>query len=335
MKLLDLNMAGSNAFGFSVIVNNLLRKMGFQVVRVQTLEKLVTTEQKYNELAQADHIENLPALSANDTFESRLAALEARTEQSIQNVIRYAMKAHWRTVDLIDQVSGADKPDSCPLCGHKAPPEDFKEVVSNCIFLGGRLLRHECPSCNVIFGPQKMFALDAEMLDLDYRNLYRIYSEGNSIDSVIRTFHLLKPKKNGVYLDFGCGGEWSEAIQRLRAEGWNIYGFEPSASHSSQYVYSKWDELADKRFDGILSHNVLEHLFDPADITRRLSDLLTDDGRIVHATPCFDYRYDFTHYHVYFFTGRSTYVLAENAGMRIVDWVRDGEYIACTLQKAV
>jgi hypothetical protein len=327
-------MVGFTKMGLSEIINNFLRKTGFQIIRVQTLDKLVSGEQRCIDHSQSNGVSSASAIGGNDALESRLAALEANTEQSIKNLIRYAMKAHWRTVDLIDQVSGADKPDNCPLCGHKTPLEGFKEVVSKCIFHGGRLLRHECPNCNVIFGPQKMLALDAEMLDLDYRNLYRVYSESNATDSIIRTFHLLKPNKNGVYLDFGCGGEWSEAIQLLRADGWNIYGFEPSVSHSSQYVFSEWDELVEKKFDGIFSHNVLEHLFDPADINRKLSKLLTDDGRIVHATPCFDYRYDFTHYHVYFFTGRSVEVLAEKAGMRIVDWLRDGEYIACTLKKA-
>lgn len=252
--------------------------------------------------------------------------------QSIRNVIRYAMKAHWRTVDLIEQVSGADKPTVCALCGHKADKSAFEPIASECAFLGGRLLRHKCPNCEVIFGPQKMLHLDPEMLDLDYRNLYRIYSEGNSTESVIRTFHLLAPKKDGIYLDFGCGGEWSETILQLRKEGWNIYGFEPSASNSSEHVFSKWEEVEARKFDGILSHNVLEHLFDPTGTTKRLSQLLSPGGRIAYATPCFEYRYEFSHYHVFFFTGRSPDVLAENSGMRIVDWIRDGEYIACIMK---
>ncbi|PVZ87149.1 methyltransferase [Serratia sp. S1B] len=333
-KILELYMAELNRARFYAAINSILRRVGFQVVRVQTLERLVATEKNIG-IEPVHSIENISPSVSNDVLESRLVALETRTEQSFQNLIRYAMKAHWRTVDLVEEISGKDKPNICPLCGHDASLESFKEIESNCIFYGGRLLRHECPSCNVIFGPQKMFALDEEMLDLDYRNLYRIYSEGNSTESIIRTFHLLHPKKNGVYLDFGCGGEWSEAIQRLRADGWNIYGFEPSANHSSEYVFSKWDELSNLRFDGILTHNVLEHLFDPVDITIKLKNLLVEDGRIVHATACFDYLYDFTHYHVYFFTGRSTEVLAKKTGMSIIDWVRDGEYIACILKKNV
>lgn len=327
-------MSGNGLVVLSAIINNMLRKTGIQVVRAETLDALVATREKYASLTSAAQREPaVPGQSATD-LASRISALEARTEASIHGAIRYAMKAHWRTVDLIEQLSGADKPAVCQLCGEAPGAEGFEEIVSQCVFLGGRLLRHKCPHCDVVFGPQKMFALDAEMLDLDYRNLYRIYSEGNSTASVIRTFHLLNPVKGGTYLDFGCGGEWSEAIERLRADGWDVYGFEPSAGRSSACVYSDWAEIEGRQFNGILTHNVLEHLFDPIGTTGKLGRLLVPGGRLVHATPCFDYRYDFTHYHVFFFTGRSPEVMASRAGMKIIDWVRDGEYVACTLGRA-
>lgn len=316
------------------LLNSLIRKTGFQFVRVGNPGGSASEDGNDVYPDRSDGGKRSATSTGIDTVESRLAALEARTEETISNLIRYAMKAHWRTVDLIEQISQAETPKACPICDHSVRQSDFKEVVSNCIFHGGRLIRHQCPNCDVIFGPQKMLALDAEMLDLDYRNLYRIYSESNSTMSVIRTFKLLDPRKDGVYLDFGCGGAWSEAIEVLRAEGWNIYGYEPSVSQSSQYVFSRWDELEDKKFDGILSHNVLEHLFDPIETNRRLQNLLKESGRIVHATPCFDYLYEFTHYHVFFFTGRSADLLAEKAGLRIVNRVRDGEFIACTFEKS-
>jgi len=187
----------------------------------------------------------------------------------------------------------------------------------------------------VIFGPQKMFRLDAQLVDLEYRNLYRIYSEGTRKESVIRAFHLLEPRKSGVYLDFGCGGEWSEAIELLRQEGWNIFGFEPNARNSSAHVFSTWAEVEARKFDGIYSHNVLEHLFDPIATNKRLGHLLAEGGRLVHATPCFEYRYEISRFHIFFFTGRSPQLLAEKSGMIIADWVRDGEFIACIMKASV
>lgn len=134
-------------------------------------------------------------------------------------------------------------------------------------------------------------------------------------------------------MDFGCGGEWSKAIHILRQEGWSIYGFEPSARQSSPYVFSTWEEIEAKQFDGFLSHNVLEHLMDPSGITQRLSQLLAPGGRLIHTTACFEYIYEFSRYHVFFFTGRSPEMLAERASMHIVDWVREGTFIACIMEK--
>ncbi|MGF1619155.1 MAG: class I SAM-dependent methyltransferase [Rhodomicrobiaceae bacterium] len=326
-------MAMSLPAGVVDFTNRVLKRSGLRLVPAADSGRSAGDKGVAPEPARTQERGTNGRHQAESDLAARVSALERRLdEDTIHNVIRYAMKAHWRTIDLIEQLSGSDKPDTCPLCDYSGDRGDFREALSHCIFHGGRLLRHVCPACDVIFGPQKMLALDDEMLDLDYRNLYRIYSEGDSTASVIRTFYLLEPRKSGTYLDFGCGGEWAGAIERLRQEGWNIFGFEPSASRSSEYVFSNWEEVEARQFDGILSHNVLEHLFDPAGTTRRLGQLLTPDGRIVHTTPCFDYSYDFSHYHVFFFTGRSPEILAERSGMRIEDWVRDGEYIACIMQ---
>lgn len=242
------------------------------------------------------------------------------------------MKLHWRLVDKLELLAGFPQPAVCPLCGHLSTSQPFETREAECAFLGGRLVRHVCPSCDLVFGPQKMFELDTEMLDLEYRNLYRIYSEGDSTDSVIRTFHLLDPRPEGIYLDYGCGGEWSRAIEELRSKGWEIVGFEPSVERSTDHVLSDWADISERRFDGILTHNVLEHLFDPADTTRRLASLLAPGGRIVHATPCFEYCYEYSRFHVFFFLGRSAQLLAKLSGMSIVDRIHDGEFMACILQ---
>lgn len=317
-------------------INKILKKMGFRIIRSTSFERFLVTQAHYAELVAEKNNIALGTLQMKDDhqLEARIAELELRSkEQPLKNVIRYMMKAHWRTIDLIEQISGSNIPTQCALCGHQFNHHDFEPIAAECVFWGGQLLRHRCLACGVIFGPQKIFQLDSEMLDLDYRNLYEVYSEGNTTDSIIRTFHLLAPKKEGIYLDFGCGGTWSEAIMQLRQQGWNLYGFEPSVTHSSEFVFSKWEEIETMQFDGILTHNVLEHLLDPSGTTKRLGSLLSPDGRLIHTTACFEYRYEFSHYHVFFFTGRAPEVLAQQSGMRIIDWIRDGDFIACIMKK--
>jgi 2-polyprenyl-3-methyl-5-hydroxy-6-metoxy-1,4-benzoquinol methylase len=313
-------MTNTSRSKFAASINKLLRKVGFQLVRSTTLEKLAGIEFQLTELAPLG---------------VRVATLESRlNNDGIKNVISYAMKTHWRTVDLIEQIIPSDPSLRCALCGHVGDFKAFEQIESTCQFFGGQLLRHHCPTCDVIFGPQKMLQLDEQMLGLEYRNLYRIYAEGDNTESTIHTFELLSPKRGGTYLDFGCGGEWSAAIAKLRQEGWDIYGFEPNIRNSSEHVFSTWAEVEQRRFNGILSHNVLEHLFDPAGTTRQLSTLLTPGGLLVHATPCFEYTYQYSRFHVFFFTGRSPNVLARNADMRITDWSQDGEIIACTMERS-
>lgn len=319
-------------------INSLLRTLGIQLIKTSTLEDL-HSQIACDATSSADTKNDGQELYSNDSrvlqLENRLAALESYSlDSSIKNLVNYTMKAHWRSIDKIEQISGDNQPSNCALCRYEPEQNsEFKVITSESIFQGGKLIRHQCPKCDVIFGPQKMLTLDHEMLDLEYRNLYRIYSEGDTTESTIRTFHLLSPKKEGKYLDFGCGGEWSAAIEKLRSLGWDILGFEPSASNSSEFVLSRWEEIESMSFDGIISHNVLEHLLDPVQTTQRLSTLLKPKGTLIHSTPCFEYLYEFSHLHVFFFLGKSAETLAEMSGMKILDWVKDDQFVACSMNK--
>jgi hypothetical protein len=221
--------------------------MGYRIIKSSAFDMLVEDEKRSLEnpdrrgpIAASTGRPKAPA----DDPEQRIAGLESRCdEKTIREIIGYATKARWRTIDLLDAVSGSDRVIPCSLCGHKPDPGAFDPVLSACSFLGGKFNRHRCPNCEAISGPQKMLRLDAEMVDPDYRDSYRNFSEGTLKESVIRAFHLLKPGKNGVYLDFGFGGGWSEAIAHLRMEGWEFCGFEPNARYSSSPAFSTWAEV--------------------------------------------------------------------------------------------
>ena len=123
------------------------------------------------------------------------------------------------------------------------------------------LERYQCPSCDAIFGPQKYLDLSEEFVSRDYALLYNRYQETNSTETEIRTFRSLDPKPGRLYLNWGCG-IWSETISRLRAESFEVWGFEPSAPVSSPYIATSRDQIS-ARFDGIFSNNVIEHFRNP------------------------------------------------------------------------
>jgi uncharacterized protein (DUF2225 family) len=100
-------------------------------------------------------------------------------------------------VDQIEKVNSAIENAEmvCPLCNYSDINEQFSILITQCVFGGGQLKRFQCPECDVIFGANKMLALNGEELSQDYESHYKVYQEGDSTDAEIRAFMLLKPKK--------------------------------------------------------------------------------------------------------------------------------------------
>jgi SAM-dependent methyltransferase len=181
-----------------------------------------------------------------------------------------------------------------------------------------------------------MLSLTKEQLSEDYEWHYRVYEEGDSTAQEIRAFEALSPRREGIYLNYGSGA-WSRSTEQLRERGWNVFAYEPhtaaqSASHG--HLIANSAQLSEYRFDGIYSNNVLEHLRHPVQDLRLLRGLLNPGGLMAHATPCFDYLYPFTRFHLFFFVGRSAEELAARAGLRTVRWERDGEFICHVTEAA-
>jgi SAM-dependent methyltransferase len=160
-----------------------------------------------------------------------------------------------------------------------------------------------------------MLSLSPRQWAREYGDLYAIYDEGETTRFELGAFELLEPQRDGQYLIYGCG-RWSRAVSEIRARGYAVWGFEPySLKESSPYVLTDLTELRARRFDGIITSNVLEHLPDPVEEVRMMASLLSEGGTMVHATACFRYRYEWSRFHLHLFTGRSVDVLAERAGI--------------------
>lgn len=165
-----------------------------------------------------------------------------------------------------------------------------------------------------------MFDLSSQEFDLDYMQHYTVFNEGDTTEDEIFTFYQLNPSKEGVYLNYGCGA-WSKSINELRREGYNVYGFEPYVStESSPYIINNINELKKMSFDGIFTNNVLEHLLDPVQSFSLFKSLLKDQNSImVHSTPCYEYLYEYTRFHLIFYTGRSINTLCKKTGLIALD----------------
>lgn len=245
-------------------------------------------------------------------------------EKGISVISRQLLWTKWKVIDsYVEKEELLDDLVKCTICGDAHKRKDYKVVESECIFNGGRLVRYVCPTCGVIFGPTKFTSQGENNIGEDYRVHYLGFNEGDSSYKEERAFYMLSPDKNKIYLNFGCG-RWSGTLKKLRGLGYNVYGFEPYASNkNSDYIITDVEQLKRMRFDGIFTNDVLEHFLLPIDELKFMTELLSKDGKMAHCTSCYTYKYEFTRFHTHFFTGKSVSVMAERAGLEIIDYCDD------------
>lgn len=300
----------------SKIINSFLSNLDIVITRRSTVDLL---HNRINEFANM--------YKKQDTIQDT-------THQLKVELLQHQISSYWSIVDHIDKkYIDTHVIRECPLCNYQDDDESFKKFNSHCIFGGGILHRHQCPKCDLVFGPDKVMNLSDAELTQDYEWHYKVYSEGDSTEQELKAFYALNPIKEGIYLNFGAGA-WSHSIKILRTEGWNVYGYEPHSSvqQSSEYIITNEARLRDIKFDGIFSNNVLEHFKRPEEELRMMGTLLNNGALMSHATPCFEYLYEYTRFHLFFFLGRSRKVLADKAGLAIVDFIVEDEYMNIILK---
>jgi 2-polyprenyl-3-methyl-5-hydroxy-6-metoxy-1,4-benzoquinol methylase len=92
-----------------------------------------------------------------------------------------------------------------------------------------------------------------------------------------------------------------------------VINYEPFVNKNA--VQSQSD-LKIGSFDGLISHNLLEHLQDPVKALLEMKSYIKPGVPMFHSTPCWDYSYQFSEFHLFFFVGNSVNVMAQRAGLR-------------------
>ena len=227
---------------------------------------------------------------------------------------------------------GDNKVYTCKICKSSINLAECKQISSTCFFNHVPLDRYICPVCDVIFGTLDMINGTMEKIKGDYLFCDKTFVEHNSIESEVKTFLSINPKKEGVYLNFGCGNKCT-TIPQLRKQGWNIIGYEPFVPNDQPNIIKDKTELAKMRFNGVISNNLLEHLQDPVEDLLFMKSLLKDKSCLMaHSTACYKYLYEYSMYHLYFFLGKSVEHMCKSAGLIATlnkDEITplDGEYI--------
>lgn len=93
-------------------------------------------------------------------------------------------------------------------------------------------------------------------------------------------------------LDIGCG--FALGMQYFKRYGADVHGMDPSPEAiefacekgvDAKVGFDDFTLFGDKKFDVVMLVNVLEHLRDPADVLRRIRDLLKPDGLLILDVP--------------------------------------------------
>ena len=201
---------------------------------------------------------------------------------------------------------------TCPICDTSIT--DPKILKAKGMFEGWDIERYECPSCNVIFGPLSMINTPLDKLAAMYKSLYSRYGEGDTTQYEIQTFRLLNPTKQGKYLNYGAG-KWSKSIEILKKEGYNIIGYEPFCPSGADAVKTV---VAGDKFDGIMSHNVIEHFQNPIKSLIEMKNMLKKDCFMAHSTECYSYQHVNSEYHLFFLIGKSIDALCQKTGLKLI-----------------
>ena len=124
------------------------------------------------------------------------------------------------------------------------------------------------------------------------------YMDDWPADKKQRVFNLIKSlslPKQGKVVEFGCGnGVFTEVI-RQSLPNWIVYGTDISnvaiETAKSRYPYCHFFVAGDpnynqEQFDFLLTHHVLEHVYDLNTIATEMADMMKANASMLHILPC-------------------------------------------------
>lgn len=202
---------------------------------------------------------------------------------------------------------------TCYICNFNDKIECFNKYISNDIFKAGELIRHQCPNCDVIFGDLRFLTMSRDEISNDYMDVYSYYEEGETSNYILSVLNKINLGKDKTYLDYACGKK-SKTLELLNKSGFNVYGFDAYVDMCHPKFIKNINN--DTTFDIVYSNNYIEHLIDPFNDLNKLLNLLKPDGKLVMISSCWEYCCEYTHYHTFFFIGRSVDYLCKKLNIK-------------------
>lgn len=254
---------------------------------------------------------NMDQLMCMSFVESAGAGILLRADQLSKNRIRSCIK------ELMQRKSFMVRSEEL---NRELQQFDFSSEFLSCLrdfleFIIGNQKMEECTTCNVCDEPETLNASteqaqvpchvhcfrdesftvwrckncgslhSKEVVDLE--RFYASYPfKDHKLDFHTRIgyrnrLNLLKrqgAKPNHLILDYGCGA--GLYVKFLREQGFqNVHGYDPFIPHFAD------DQILEKKFDIVVSHDVIEHVEEPIHFLENMVRLLKPNGLLVLGTP--------------------------------------------------
>jgi SAM-dependent methyltransferase len=217
----------------------------------------------------------------------------------------------------------------CLVCDLECNIENFRKYYANDIFHAGQLIRYQCPNCDVIFGDLRFLRMNAKEISDDYSDVYSFFKEGEGSIQTLNILNYLDFGKNKTYLDYACGNN-DTTINLLTKNNYNIYAYDAYVEINHHRFIKN---ITNVKFDIVYSKNFIEHVINPYEDLQKLIDLLNDDGKLVLIAACWDYCAEFTHYHTFYFLGRSVNYLCNKLNITLLNTFKIDNTIIKIFQK--
>lgn len=102
--------------------------------------------------------------------------------------------------------------------------------------------------------------------------------------------------------------------------GFDVYGFEPSLERQHPAIFTSLEDVArNGPFDGIFTHNFIEHVQNPASFFAQIRDLSTPGAKVAHSSACYDYRYEKSPFHLFFLSHAALEMIGSLSGHTILN----------------
>lgn len=112
---------------------------------------------------------------------------------------------------------------------------------------------------------------------------------------IVEVIHSLDLPESGEALDYGCGNGRLTEVIRQALPGWRVYGTDISTIAiekarecfpNCNFFVAGDEEFADKKFDFLFTHHVLEHVYNLRQVFDEMVHRLKDTSAMLHILPC-------------------------------------------------